>query len=120
MRSTILLVPAITAALFFGEKSTFAQQYYGPPPFAYWQHQTEEAWEQHGFHDGMRGADHDFWNHRRPDVNNRDEFRDPDSVPVWARHEYREGFVRGYYLRVRQLYYREGPRYDDDDDDGDR
>lgn len=114
MRPTLLLLPTLALALFAGEKSAFAQ-YYGPPPFAYGQHEAEEAWEQRGFYDRVKGAEHDFWNHRRPDVNNRDEYRDPDSVPGWARHEYREGFREGYYRRVRQLYY--GERRDDDDDD---
>ena len=76
---------------FSWRQSILAQEYYGPPRFGYWQHQAEETWERHGFYDGVRGADHDFWNHRRPDVNNRDEFRYPASVPGWAWHEYREG-----------------------------
>jgi hypothetical protein len=114
MRSTLLLLPTFAVALFAGGRSALAQ-YYEPPPFAYGQHEAEEAWEQRGFHDGVKGAERDFWNHRRPDVNNRDEYRDPDSVPGWARHEYREGFRHGYYLRVRQILY--GRRRDDDDDD---
>ena len=115
MRSTLLLVPALAIVMFSGAKNASAQQY-GPPPFLYGQHEAEEAWEQRGFYDGMKGAERDFWNHRRPDVNNRDEYRDPDSVPGWARHEYREGFRDGYYLRVRQIYY-SVRRHDDDDDD---
>ena len=118
MRPTLLLVPALAVGLLACEKRALAQQYYGPPPFAYGQHEAEEAWERRGFYDGMNGAEHDFWNHRRPNVNNRDEYRDPDSIPGWARHEYREGFRRGYYLRARQLYYGEGR--DDDDEDEDR
>lgn len=118
MRPRLLLIPTLAVALFAGEKSAFAQQfYYGPPPFGYYEmHEAEEAWEHRGFFDGIRGAERDFWNHRWPDENNREEYRDPDSVPGWARHEYREGFRRGYYLRVRQLYYGERPRDDDDDD----
>lgn len=117
MRPSHLLIPTLAVALFAGGKTIFAQQYYGPPPFAYWQHNAEEAWEHRGFYDGMKGAERDFWNHRWPDVNNREEYRDPDSVPGWARHEYREGFRSGYYLRARQIYDGGGPRYDDDDDD---
>ena len=115
MRPTLLLIPSLAVALFAGEKSAFAQQYYGPPPFGYGQHEAEEAWEQRGFYDGVEGAERDFRNHRRPNVNNREEYRDPDSVPRWARHEYREGFHRGFYLRMRQIYY--GERRDNDDDD---
>jgi|SRR6516225_1514222 hypothetical protein len=111
MRPTLLLLPTLAVALLAGERSACAQQYYGPPPFAYGQHQAEEAWEHQGFNDGMIGAEKDFGNHRRPDVNNRWEYRDPD-VPGWALHEYREGFRRGYYLRVRQIYY-VGRRDDD-------
>lgn len=115
MRPTLLLVPILAVLICGGAKNAAAQQYYGPPPFAYGQHDAEEAWEQRGFYDGMEGAERDFWHHRRPDVNNREEYRDPDLVPGWARHEYREGFRRGYYVRVRQIYY--GARRDDDDDD---
>jgi hypothetical protein len=114
MRPTLFLIPPIAIALFAGQKSAFAQEYYGPPQFVYGQHEAEEALEQRGYYDGMKGAERDFRNHRRPDVNNREEYRDPDSVPRWAQHEYREGFHRGYYLRVRQIYYGEGRRDDDD------
>lgn len=121
MKPALLLIPALAFALFAGEEYAVAQQYYGPP-FAYWEQGA--AWKHRGFYDGIRGAEHDFWNHRRPDVNNREEYRDPDSAPGWARHEYREGFRRGFYVRVRQIYYGEergyygvGPRYDDDDND---
>lgn len=115
MRPTLLLIPTLAVVLSGGAKNASAQQYYDPSPFAYGQHEAEEAWEQRGFHDGLEGAERDFWNHRRPNVNNREEYRDPDSVPGWARHEYREGFRRGYYLRVRQIHY--GAHRDDDDDD---
>jgi hypothetical protein len=114
MRPTIFLIPTLAVALFAGGKSALAQQYYGPPPFTYGQHEAEEAWEQRGIYEGMEGAERDFGNHRRPNVDNREEYRDPDSIPGWARHEYREGFRRGYYLRVRQIYYGEGV------DDGNR
>ena len=115
MRPALWLLPTLVVALFAGEKRVLAQEYYPPPPFAYGHHAAEEAWEHRGFYDGMRGAEHDFGNHRRADVNNREEYRDPDSVPRWARHEYREGFRRGYYLRVRQIYYGERrPDFDDD------
>lgn len=91
-------------------------QYYGQPQYGYQdRHEAAEAWEQRGFYDGSKGADRDYWNHRRPDVNNRDEYRDPDDVPGWARHEYREGFRRGYYERVRQIYRGDRWRHDDDD-----
>ena len=51
--------------------------------------------QQKGYHDGIEGARKDYDNHRRPDVNNRDEYRHPH-VPESARGDYREGFRRGY------------------------
>ena len=51
--------------------------------------------ERQGYHDGIEGARKDYDNHRRPDVNNRDEYRHPH-VPDSAKSDYREGFRRGY------------------------
>jgi len=116
MKSRLLLIPALAFALLSGTRHANAQEsYYGQPQFGYDRHQAVEAWEQRGFYEGAKGADRDYWNHRRPDVNNRDEYRDLDDVPGWARHEYREGFRRGYYERVRQIYHRDRWRGDDDD-----
>lgn len=56
-----------------------------------------------GFNDGLIGAQKDFDNQRRPDVNNRDEFRNPN-VPAGARDDYREGFRRGYEEGVHRAY----------------
>lgn len=53
------------------------------------------AIQRQGFHDGMEGARKDFDNHRRPDVNNRDEYRHPN-LPPEEREAYRDGFRRGY------------------------
>jgi len=108
MKSILILIPTFAIALFAGEKSALAQQYYGPPRNAHGYSEVEEAIEQRGYYDGMKGAERDFRNHRQPNVNNREEYRDPDSVPGWARHEYREGFRRGYYRMVRQIYRAEG------------
>lgn len=58
--------------------------------------------QRQGFHDGIEGARKDFDNHRRPNVNNRDEFRHP-SVPRVEREAYREGFRRGYQVGVSHL-----------------
>jgi len=107
MKRILFLIPTLAISLFADGESALAQQYYGPPQFTYEQHEAEEAWEQRGFYEGIEGADRDFGNQRQPNVNNREEYRDPDGVPRWARHEYREGFRRGYYLRVRQIYYRD-------------
>ena len=51
--------------------------------------------QRRGFHDGVEGARKDVENHRRPDVNNRDEYRSPD-VPRGMRRAYRDAFRRGY------------------------
>jgi hypothetical protein len=107
MKPPRLLISAFAVAMLAGAAAASAQQYDGPPPFHY--SGAEEAMEHRGYYDGVRGAERDFENHRRPNVNNRDEYRDPHSVPGWARHEYREGFRRGYYVRVREIYYGENP-----------
>lgn len=62
---------------------------------------TFEA-RQRGFEDGMEGAIKDFSNGRRPDPDNRDEFRHP-SVPDSLRDAYRDGFVRGYRVGASEL-----------------
>jgi hypothetical protein len=49
-----------------------------------------------GFHDGAEGAIRDWDNNRRPDPNNRDEFRRPNNVPPNMVEVYRDGFRRGY------------------------
>jgi ribosome modulation factor len=56
-----------------------------------------------GFQDGMEGAMHDFENHRRPDPDNRDEFRHPRDVPYQLQDAYRNGFERGYNVAMRGL-----------------
>ena len=58
-----------------------------------------------GFHDGIEGARRDYQNHRRPDVNNRDEYRHPH-MPHRDREAYRRGFERGYHVGVEHIYER--------------
>ena len=66
--------------------------------------------QRQGFHDGIEGARKDFDNHRRPDVNNRDEYRHPH-VPPSARQDYRDGFRRGYQVAMDHLLHGgPGPR----------
>ena len=62
-----------------------------------------------GFHDGIEGARKDVENHRRPNVNNRDEYRHP-SVPGPARHDYRAGFRDGYQAAMSHMAGGGGPR----------
>jgi hypothetical protein len=104
MRPTRLLIPTLALAMLASAGSAFAQRYDGPPPFRYGGGDAESALEHRGFQDGVIGAERDFQNHRRPDVNNRDEYRYPRFYSDWAAHEYREGFRRGYYMRVKQIY----------------
>jgi hypothetical protein len=58
--------------------------------------------QRQGYHDGIEGARKDYDNHRRPDVNNRDEYRHP-KVPDSAKADYREGFRQGYDAAVDHL-----------------
>jgi hypothetical protein len=58
--------------------------------------------QRRGFQDGMDGARKDYDNHRRPDPNNRDEYRRPN-VPDQLQREYREAFRRGYQQAMTQL-----------------
>jgi hypothetical protein len=115
MKRTLFLVSAFAVTL-LGAKIAGAQEYYGPQQYYYEQQQAERAWERQGYYAGVRGADRDFQNRRRPDVNNRHEYRDPH-LPRWERHEFREGFRRGYYERVKQIYYGYGQQWQYDDDD---
>lgn len=66
-----------------------------PPP------ELQDA-QRRGFHDGIIGAQRDFDNHRRPDPNNRDEYRRPN-VPRDQWDAYRDGFRRGYARGVAHL-----------------
>ena len=64
-----------------------------------------DAWndlQRRGFQDGIEGARKDFDNHRRPDVDNRDEYRHPN-VPSQLWGAYREGFRRGYDVGMSHL-----------------
>ena len=77
----------------------------GPPPIARpWDAVPDEfdALRRQGFHDGMEGARRDYDNHRRPDVENRDEYRHPH-LPAEQREAYREGFRRGYRVAIDHL-----------------
>lgn len=67
-----------------------------------------------GFQDGMEGALRDFDNHRRPNPDNRDEFRHPH-VRYPLQHFYRDGFRRGYNVAMRGLMGLPTGRRDNDD-----
>lgn len=70
--------------------------------------QELNAIQRQGFHDGIEGARKDFDNHRRPDVNNRDEYRNPH-LPPEQREAYRDGFRRGYDRAMSHLMGGRGP-----------
>jgi len=93
-------------------------------PSAYGQAYPQAGWDvppqeyrdvpRKGFQDGVEGARKDFQNHRRPDVNNRDEYRHPH-VSHNDRDEYRAAFERGYQTGVAHIY---GNGHDHDHDSG--
>ena len=114
MKTRGLTVAAL--ALFIASTTgVMVAQYYGPPPARYaqepgWDQVPPEfrAAQQRGFRDGVEGARKDFQNHRPPNVQNRDEYRNPHFIPPPDRADYRMGFRRGYEVAVRHIY---GPGY---------
>lgn len=103
---------AIAVALMMGSTTgAMMAQYYGPPPPQY---APQQAWDQvppefreaqqRGFHDGIEGAKRDFKNHRQPNVENRDEYRNPHFISPPDREDYRMAFRRGYEVAVRHIY----------------
>lgn len=111
MKMTYWAAPALAFTMLLSGAAAGAQ-YYGPPqPPAYgqgpaWDAPPAEfrAAQQRGFHDGVEGARRDYQHHRQPDVNNRDEFRNPHFIAPPDRRDYREGFRQGYYAAVRHMY----------------
>jgi hypothetical protein len=104
---------AISALVFALATSGFAMaQPFAVPDPAFQDHDRDRDWDappqefrdiqRQGFHDGIEGARKDYDNHRRPDVNNRDEYRHPH-VPASARGDYREGFRRGYETAMNHM-----------------
>jgi len=74
--------------------------------------------QREGYHDGIEGARKDYNEHRRPDVNNRDEYRHPH-VERSAREDYREGFRRGYEQAMNHMMSYRDRHHDHDDHDHD-
>lgn len=98
MLMAALAVPAGAAGVPAAPAYGYAMQgpWDAPPP------ELDEV-TRRGFHDGIEGARKDYENHRRPDVNNRDEFRHPP-VHERDREAYRHGFERGYRVGVEHFY----------------
>ena len=100
----LFVVPAVTFAQgpgygpgpggpVYGQGPGYAQGPGGPggwdaPPSEF----TRDL-ERNAFHDGLNGAQHDLDNHRRPNVNNRDEYRNYRGP---ERRAYKMAFARGY------------------------
>jgi hypothetical protein len=61
------------------------------------------ALQRQGFQDGLEGARRDADNHRNPNPENRDEYRNPHMPPEQAT-AYRDGFRRGYQVGVSHFY----------------
>lgn len=103
--------PVLALALMTGS-AVMAHAQYGPPPPNGGYQGDRGGWDappqefrdvqRQGFHDGIEGARRDFENHRRPNVNNRDEYRHPRFGGP-DRHAYREAFRRGYSVGVQHL-----------------
>ena len=70
--------------------------------------------QRRGFHDGVEGAHKDYGNGRRPNVNNREEYRDPDDmprdIPPEMREAYRHAFRRGYAVAASHLWGAQAPQ----------
>jgi hypothetical protein len=91
------LVLGVTGVVISAPRPASAQPGWDVPPREFNQVQ------QRGFHDGVEGARKDFGNGRRPDVDNRDEYRNPD-LPPGLRRTYREAFRRGYQVAASHLW----------------
>jgi hypothetical protein len=97
----------LSLALLASASPAFAQ--YGPPP-----PQDRGGWDapppqfaeaqQRGYRDGVKGARLDFDNKRPPNVNNRDEYRNPKFIAPPDRQSYRVGFREGYRVAVQHIY----------------
>lgn len=110
--ATMWTAPVLGLALLTGSAVAAHAQYGPPPPPPQGAYQGGGGWdqapqefrevEQQGFHDGIEGARRDFENHRRPNVNNRDEYRHPRFGGP-DRHAYRQAFRHGYDVGVQHL-----------------
>lgn len=104
MRTIKVLGSAVLAMAIAAPTVVIAQGPPPPPPPGYgygndpWRMPPREydAVRRQGFQDGMYGAQKDVENHRRPDPNNRDEYRHP-AVRGRDVGAYREGFREGYH-----------------------
>ncbi len=87
--------PASAAPLF--EPLPYGQEPWEAPPREF------NDIQRRGFHDGIEGARKDYGNHRRPNVDNREEYRNSD-LPPDLREPYRAAFRRGYQMAASHLW----------------
>ncbi len=83
-----VVATAFALALLAGYSGN-SKSWAAPPPPAAPAAYGQERWEmppgefnelqRRGFHDGIEGARRDYGNHRKPDVNNREEYRNRQS-----------------------------------------
>lgn len=109
MKLTRIAAPLLALTLLGGPGVVVAQ---GPPPPGYGRGPGPGGWDapprayrgiqQQGFRDGIEGARKDIENHRRPNVNNRDEYRNPN-VPRNVRRDYRNAFRQGYNTGMQHM-----------------
>src|ERR1700759_1493200 len=112
MISNLFIIPALAfvpMALIFAAAGPGTQSASAAPLMAYGQ----DPWEvppgefndiqRRGFHDGIEGARKDYGNHRRPDVDTREEYRNSD-LPPGLREPYRAAFRRGYEMAASHLW----------------
>lgn len=75
------------------------------------QGQWSSAWHQ-GFHEGAEAARRDMNQGRHPDADDHPEFRHPDVGGPEMRHDFRDGFRRGYNMVVEhQMHGDHGPSF---------
>jgi ribosome modulation factor len=95
---------AVGVSHYMGTPLPAPQPWNLPPP-------AFNEFQRRGFQDGIDGAQKDFGNHRQPNVENREEYRDPDHVPPEMREAYRVGFRHGYNVGWDHLTGRDHDRY---------
>ncbi len=72
---------------YYGQPNSY-QGGWDSPPGSY-----RNDLQRSAFHDGLYGAEQDLKNHRQPNVNNRDEFRNYRGP---NRRVYKQAFANGY------------------------
>jgi hypothetical protein len=101
LAGTMLFAPVAMTAQGYGQPG------YGRPPGPAWDappNSYRQDLQRSAYRDGINGASKDQQNRRRPDVNNRDEYRNYRGP---APKTYRDAFLAGYRAYWRHV----GTRY---------